>query len=50
MLNQVFTNILINACQAIEGEGTIDITTFAQDDKIKMKNQRQRNRNSRRQD
>lgn len=37
MLNQVFTNILINACQAIEGEGTIDITTFAQDDKIKIK-------------
>ena len=27
MLNQVFTNILINACQAIEGEGQIDITT-----------------------
>lgn len=37
MLNQVFTNILVNACQAIEGEGTIDITTFAQDDKIKIK-------------
>lgn len=27
MLNQVFTNILINACQSIEGEGTITITT-----------------------
>jgi len=27
MLNQVFTNILINACQAIEGNGTIIITT-----------------------
>ena len=27
MLNQVFTNILVNACQAIEGEGTITITT-----------------------
>lgn len=27
MLNQVFTNILINACQAIEGKGTITITT-----------------------
>lgn len=27
LLNQVFTNILINACQAIEGNGTIAITT-----------------------
>ena len=27
MLNQVFTNILVNACQAIEGNGTITITT-----------------------
>lgn len=27
MLNQVFTNILINACQAIEGSGKITITT-----------------------
>lgn len=27
MLNQVFTNILINACQAIEGKGTITIST-----------------------
>ncbi len=27
MLNQVFTNILINACQAIEGNGEIKITT-----------------------
>ncbi len=27
MLNQVFTNILVNACQAIEGEGRITITT-----------------------
>ncbi len=27
MLNQVFTNILVNACQAIEGEGTITIST-----------------------
>lgn len=27
LLNQVFTNILINACQAIEGNGTIKITT-----------------------
>ena len=27
MLNQVFTNILVNACQAIETEGKITITT-----------------------
>ena len=27
MLNQVFTNILVNACQAIEGDGTITIST-----------------------
>ena len=27
MLNQVFMNVLVNACQAIEGEGTITITT-----------------------
>ena len=27
MLNQVFTNILVNACQAIEGKGRIIITT-----------------------
>lgn len=27
MLNQVFTNILVNACQAIEEKGTITITT-----------------------
>ena len=27
MLNQVFTNILINACQAIEGKGIIKIST-----------------------
>lgn len=27
MLNQVFTNILINACQAIEGHGKIEIST-----------------------
>lgn len=37
MLNQVFTNILINACQAIEGAGTIEITTFAQDDNVVIK-------------
>ena len=27
MLNQVFTNVLVNACQAIEGDGKIIITT-----------------------
>lgn len=27
MLNQVFTNILVNACQAIDGDGKITITT-----------------------
>ncbi len=27
MLNQVFTNVLVNACQAIEGRGKITITT-----------------------
>lgn len=27
MLNQVFTNVLVNACQAIEGAGKITITT-----------------------
>ncbi len=37
MLNQVFTNILINACQAIEEMGTIDISTFALEDAIQIK-------------
>lgn len=27
MLNQVFTNVLVNACQAIDGKGKITITT-----------------------
>lgn len=31
MLNQVFTNILINACQAIEDKGTITISTEYKD-------------------
>ncbi len=31
MLNQVFMNILVNACQAIENEGTIVITTSFKD-------------------
>lgn len=37
MLNQVFTNILINACQAIEGSGTITITTEYNDKKLIVK-------------
>lgn len=34
MLNQVFMNILVNACQAIEKEGTITITTSYSDKKL----------------
>ena len=37
MLNQVFTNILVNACQAIEGEGTITITTEFVDKNLVVK-------------
>lgn len=37
MLNQVFTNILINACQAIEGSGKITISTDFQDNKLVVK-------------
>lgn len=37
MLNQVFTNILINACQAIEGIGKITITTEFKDKKLIVK-------------
>ena len=37
MLNQVFTNILINACQAIEGKGSITITTEYKDKKLVVK-------------
>ena len=37
MLNQVFTNILVNACQAIEKEGKIIITTLYQDNKLIVK-------------
>lgn len=37
LLNQVFTNILINACQAIEGSGTITITTEYNDKKLIVK-------------
>lgn len=37
MLNQVFTNILVNACQAIEGNGIIEITTEFKDKKLIVK-------------
>lgn len=37
MLNQVFTNILVNACQSIENEGKITITTDYQDDVLIVK-------------
>ena len=37
MLNQVFTNILINACQAIEGKGKITITTEFKNKKLIVK-------------
>lgn len=37
MLNQVFMNILVNACQAIEGTGTITITTEFIDKKLIVK-------------
>ncbi|MBQ8460240.1 hypothetical protein IJ541_09090 [bacterium] len=37
MLNQVFTNILINACQAIEDCGKITITTEYKDSKLIVK-------------
>lgn len=34
MLNQVFMNILVNACQAIENEGKITIKTFFKDNEL----------------
>lgn len=34
MLNQVFMNILVNACQAIEGDGIITIKTEYKDEKL----------------
>lgn len=37
MLNQVFTNILINACQSIEGSGSITITTEYKKKKLIVK-------------
>lgn len=36
MLNQVFMNILVNACQAIEKEGTITITTLYKDNNLSI--------------
>ncbi len=35
-LNQVFMNILVNASQAIEGEGEIRIRTWEQDDTVRI--------------
>ncbi len=37
LLNQAFTNILVNACQAIEGKGTITITTDFNTEKLFVK-------------
>ena len=37
MLNQVFTNILVNACQAIEKEGKITISTSCSDGRLIVK-------------
>ncbi|MFH0702240.1 MAG: ATP-binding protein [bacterium] len=36
LLNQVFMNILVNACQSIDGEGTIKIRTSQENDKLKI--------------
>lgn len=35
-LNQVFMNILVNSCQAIEGKGTITITTESDGNEIRL--------------
>lgn len=37
MLNQVFTNILVNSCQAITTQGKITITTESNDNKLIIK-------------
>jgi len=37
MLNQVFTNILVNACHSIDGIGTITIDTQYSDNKLTVK-------------
>ncbi|MFI3300286.1 MAG: ATP-binding protein [Candidatus Gastranaerophilales bacterium] len=34
MLNQVFTNVLVNACQSIEGQGKIEISTDFVDNQL----------------
>jgi len=36
MLNQVFMNILVNACHAIETRGTIEITTSVEDNNLNV--------------
>ena len=36
MLNQVFMNVLVNACQAIENEGVITITTLFENNLLKI--------------
>lgn len=36
-LNQVFMNILANACEAIEGEGDIHIRTYLENDQVYIK-------------
>jgi signal transduction histidine kinase len=36
-LNQVFMNLLINAIQAISGNGTIIVTTYAENDRVVVK-------------
>ena len=36
MLNQVFMNILVNACHAIETKGIIDITTEVKDNNLRV--------------
>lgn len=37
MLNQVFMNILVNACHAIENKGTIEITTYVENNNLIVK-------------
>ena len=37
MLNQVFMNILVNACHSIEKKGTIEITTLVADGNLEVK-------------
>ena len=37
MLNQVFMNLLVNACQSVETKGTITITTLTENDNLIVK-------------